>query len=164
LVLLYFMVAIVEFLAPYDLHTRNVDFIHTPPQAVHLFHEGEFVGPFVYGRDMTLDMDTLKRVYRDNPDKVEPLRFFCSGADYKCWGRIEGSFHLVCPAKGGEFFLLGSDRLGRDVFSRILYGARVSLTIGLIGIIVSFTLGIVIGGLAGYHGGVFDMIVQRIIE
>ena len=164
LVLLYFMVAIVEFLAPYNLHTRNVDFIHTPPQAVHLFHQGEFVGPFVYGRDMTLDMDTLRRVYRDNPDKVEPLRFFCSGDDYKVWGMIEGSFHLVCPAEGGEFFLLGSDRLGRDVFSRILYGARVSLTIGLIGIIVSFTLGIVIGGLAGYHGGVFDMIVQRIIE
>ena len=164
LVLLYFMVAIVEFLAPYNLHTRNVDFIHTPPQAVHLFHQGEFVGPFVYGRDMTLDMDTLRRVYRDNPDKVEPLRFFCTGDDYKFWGMIEGSFHFVCPAEGGEFFLLGSDRLGRDVFSRILYGARVSLTIGLIGIIVSFTLGIVIGGLAGYHGGVFDMIVQRIIE
>ena len=164
LVLLYFMVAIVEFLAPYNLHTRNVDFIHTPPQAVHLFHKGEFVGPFVYGRDMTLDMDTLRRVYRDNPDKVEPLRFFCTGDDYKFWGIIEGSFHFVCPAEGGEFFLLGSDRLGRDVFSRILYGARVSLTIGLIGIIVSFTLGIVIGGLAGYHGGVFDMIVQRIIE
>jgi len=162
--LLYFVVAIVEFLAPYNLHTRNVDFIHTPPQAIHLFDKGEFVGPFVYGRDMTLDMDTLKRVYRDNPEKVEPLRFFCSGDGYSFWGMVEGSFHLVCPAKDGQFFLLGSDRLGRDVFSRILYGARISLTIGLIGIIVSFTLGIVIGGLAGYHGGIFDMIVQRIIE
>ena len=162
--LLYFVVAIVEFLAPYNLHTRNVDFIHTPPQAIHLFDKGEFVGPFVYGRDMTLDMDTLKRVYRDNPEKVEPLRFFCSGDGYKFWGMVEGSFHVVCPAKDGQFFLLGSDRLGRDVFSRILYGARISLTIGLIGIIVSFTLGIVIGGLAGYHGGIFDMIVQRIIE
>ncbi|MDB5552798.1 MAG: ABC-type dipeptide/oligopeptide/nickel transport system, permease component [Rhizobium sp.] len=164
LLLLYFVVAIVEFLAPYNLHTRNVDFIHTAPQAIHLFDKGEFVGPFVYGRDMTLDMDTLKRVYTDNPEKVEPLRFFCSGDPYKFWGMVEASFHVVCPAKDGQFFLLGSDRLGRDVFSRILYGARISLTIGLIGIIVSFTLGIVIGGLAGYHGGIFDMIVQRIIE
>ncbi|CAN7239605.1 ABC transporter permease [Rhizobium sp. LjRoot254] len=164
LLLLYFVVAIVEFLAPYNLHTRNVDFIHAPPQAIHLFDKGEFIGPFVYGRDMTLDMDTLKRVYRDNPEKVEPLRFFCSGDSYKFWGMVDASFHVVCPAKDGQFFLLGSDRLGRDVFSRILYGARISLTIGLIGIIVSFTLGIVIGGLAGYHGGIFDMIVQRIIE
>jgi peptide/nickel transport system permease protein len=162
--LLYFMIAIVEFLAPYNLHTRNVDFIHTPPQAIHFFDKGNFVGPFVYGRDMKLDMDTLKRVYSDNPAKVEPLRFFCSGDPYKFWGMVEANFHVVCPAKNGQFFLLGSDRLGRDVFSRILYGARISLTIGLIGIIVSFTLGIVIGGLAGYHGGIFDMIVQRIIE
>lgn len=162
--LLYFMIAIVEFLAPYELHTRNVDFIHTPPQPIHFFHKGDFIGPFVYGRDMKLDMDTLKRVYTDNPNKVEPLRFFCSGDKYRFWGLFEADFHLVCPAKGGQFFLLGSDRLGRDVFSRILYGARISLTIGLIGIIVSFTLGIVIGGLAGYHGGILDMIVQRIIE
>lgn len=164
LLAIYFVIMIVEFLAPYNLHTRNVDFIHAPPQWVRFFHEGSFVGPFVYGRDMTLDMDTLKRNYTDNPDKVEKLRFFCSGDKYKFWGLAESSFHLVCPAKGGQFFLLGSDRLGRDVFSRILYGARVSLTIGLIGVAISFVLGIVIGGLAGYHGGIFDLIVQRIIE
>jgi peptide/nickel transport system permease protein len=161
---LYAMIAFVEFLAPYNLHTRNVDFIHSPPQSVHLFHDGDFVGPFVYGRKMTLDMDTLRRVYVDQKDQVEPLRFFCSGDPYKFWGAIETDFHLVCPAKDGQLFLLGSDRLGRDVLSRILYGARISLTIGLLGIIISFTLGIVIGGLAGYHGGVFDLIVQRIIE
>ena len=164
LLALYFVIMIVEFLAPYNLHTRNVDFIHAPPQWVRFFHEGSFVGPFVYGRDMTLDMDTLKRNYTDNPNKVEKLRFFCSGDKYKFWGVAESSFHLVCPAEGGQFFLLGSDRLGRDVFSRILYGARVSLTIGLIGVAISFVLGIVIGGLAGYHGGIFDLIVQRIIE
>ena len=164
LLAVYFVIMIVEFLAPYNLHTRNVDFIHTPPQWVRFFHEGSFVGPFVYGRDMTLDMDTLKRNYADNPNKVEKLRFFCSGDTYKFWGMVESSFHLVCPAKGGQFFFLGSDRLGRDVFSRMLYGARVSLTIGLIGVAISFVLGIVIGGLAGYHGGIFDLIVQRIIE
>ncbi|MFD1790043.1 ABC transporter permease [Ochrobactrum teleogrylli] len=161
---LYVMIAFVEFLAPYNLHTRNVDFIYAPPQVVRLFDNGNFIGPFVYGRKMTLDMDTLRRVYVDQKDQIEPLRFFCSGDPYKFWGIFSTDLHLVCPAKGGELFLLGTDRLGRDVLSRILYGARISLTIGLIGIVISFTLGIVIGGLAGYHGGVFDLIVQRIIE
>jgi peptide/nickel transport system permease protein len=161
---LYAIIAIVELLAPYNLHTRNVDFIHSPPQRVHFFHDGSFVGPFVYGRTMTLDMDTLRRIYTDDVNKVEPIRFFCSGDSYRFWGLFEANKHLVCPAKDGELFLLGSDRLGRDVLSRILYGARISLTIGLLGITMSFVLGIVIGGLAGYHGGVFDLIVQRVIE
>jgi peptide/nickel transport system permease protein len=163
LLLLYAMIMVVEFLAPYNLHTRNVDFIHSPPQAIHLFDKGNFIGPFVYDREMKLDMNNLRRIYTET-GKVEPLRFFCSGDRYKFWGVFDASFHLVCPAEGGQFFLLGSDRLGRDVLSRILYGARISLTIGLIGICISFSLGIVIGGLAGYHGGVFDLIVQRIIE
>ena len=162
--LFYAIITIVEFLAPYNLHTRNVDFIHSPPQGVHLFHDGNFVGPFVYGRTMTLDMDTLRRIYTDDVNRVEPIRFFCSGDTYRFWGLFEANKHLVCPAEGGEMFLLGSDRLGRDVLSRILYGARISLTIGLLGITMSFVLGIVIGGLAGYHGGVFDLIVQRVIE
>jgi peptide/nickel transport system permease protein len=161
---LYAIITIVEFLAPYNLHTRNVDFIHSPPQRVHLFHDGNFVGPFVYGRSMTLDMDTLRRIYTDDVNRVEPIRFFCSGDTYRFWGLFEADKHLICPAEGGEMFLLGSDRLGRDVLSRILYGARISLTIGLLGITMSFVLGIVIGGLAGYHGGVFDLIVQRVIE
>ncbi|MDW9910740.1 ABC transporter permease subunit [Sinorhizobium meliloti] len=164
LAVLYGMILICEFLAPYDLHTRNVDFIYAPPQRVHFFHEGEFVGPFVYGRTMTLDMDTLKRNYADDTSKVQPIRFFCRGDDYRFWGLFESNLHLVCPAEGGQLFLLGTDRLGRDVLSRIIYGARISLTIGLLGITVSFVLGIVIGGLAGYHGGIFDLVVQRLIE
>ncbi|MDE4616814.1 ABC transporter permease [Sinorhizobium meliloti] len=164
LAVLYGMILICEFLAPYDLHTRNVDFIYAPPQRVHFFHEGEFVGPFVYGRTMTLDMDTLKRNYADDTSKVEPIRFFCRGDDSRFWGLFESNLHLVCPAEGGQLFLLGTDRLGRDVLSRIIYGARISLTIGLLGITVSFVLGIVIGGLAGYHGGIFDLVVQRLIE
>lgn len=164
LLLCYFSIMIAEFLAPYNLHRRNIDFIYTPPQAVHLFHDGEFVGPFVYGRTMTLDMENLRRVYTDNRDDIQPLRFFCSGDSYRFWGLFDASTHLVCPAEGGEFFMLGTDRLGRDVLSRIIYGARISLTIGLLGVTMSFVLGIVIGGLAGYHGGWFDMIVQRIIE
>ncbi|RWC90684.1 MULTISPECIES: ABC transporter permease [unclassified Mesorhizobium] len=161
---LYFGILICEFLAPYNLHTRNMDYIYSPPQQVHLFHNGQLVGPFVYGRQMTLDMDTLKRNYIDNQDDVQRIRFFCKGDRYRFWGLVEGDRHFVCPAENGQLFLAGTDRLGRDVFSRIIYGARISLTIGLVGISFSFLLGIVIGGLAGYHGGVFDLIVQRIIE
>ena len=164
LVVLYSGILICEFLSPYNLHTRNMDYIYAPPQQVHLFHNGQFVGPFVYGRQMTLDMDTLKRNYIDNQDDVQPIRFFCKGDSYRFWGLIEGDRHFVCPAENGQLFLAGTDRLGRDVFSRIIYGARISLTIGLVGITFSFVLGIVIGGLAGYHGGIFDLIVQRIIE
>ena len=164
LAVLYGMILICEFLAPYNLHTRNVDFIYAPPQRVHFFHKGNFIGPFVYGRTMTLDMDTLKRNYADDPSDVEPIRFFCRGDSYRFWGLFESNWHLVCPAEDGQLFLLGTDRLGRDVLSRIIYGARISLTIGLLGITVSFVLGIAIGGLAGYHGGIFDLVVQRLIE
>jgi peptide/nickel transport system permease protein len=109
-------------------------------------------------------MNTLKREYSDNQNKVHPLRFFCQGDSYKFWGMWEGNLHFICPAKDGELFLLGTDRLGRDLLSRIIYGARISLTIGLLGVAVSFILGIVIGGLAGYHGGILDLVVQRVIE
>ncbi|GLS33196.1 peptide/nickel transport system permease protein [Mesorhizobium albiziae] len=161
---LYLMILVCEILAPYNLHTRNMDFIYSPPQRVHFFSDGQFIGPFVYGRQMTLDMDTLKRNYSDDRSQVQPIRFFCRGDSYKFWGLVESNIHLACPAENGQLFLLGTDRLGRDVLSRIIYGARISLTIGLVGIAFSFVLGIIIGGLAGYHGGVFDLIVQRVIE
>ena len=161
---LYFSILISEFLAPYDLHTRHTDFIYAPPQTLHLFHQGSFVGPFVYGFDYELDMNDLRRVYTPNPDKVQPLRFFCRGDGYTFWGLFESDVHLICPAEGGELFLFGTDRLGRDMLSRIIYGTRISLTVGLFGIIISFTLGIVIGGVSGYYGGWVDTIAQRLIE
>jgi peptide/nickel transport system permease protein len=164
LAICYVAIFFCEFLAPYDLHTRNVDFIHAPPQSIHFFHNGSFVGPFVYGREMRLNMDNLKREYTDKPDDVQRIRFFCRGDDYRFWGFIPGNFHLICPAENGQLFLLGTDRLGRDMLSRIIHGARVSLTIGLFGVAVSFILGIVIGGIAGYRGGVVDLVVQRVIE
>jgi peptide/nickel transport system permease protein len=164
LILIYLMITISEFLSPYNLHTRNIDFIYSPPQTLRFMHEGAFVGPFVYGQRMTLNMDNLKRVYTDDTSDVQKLRFFCRGDAYKFWGLFKSDVHLVCPAEGGQFFFLGTDRLGRDMLSRILYGARISLTIGALGVMMSFVLGIVIGGLAGYHGGWFDLIVQRVIE
>ena len=164
LLLLYASTLISEAIAPYNLHSRFTDHIYAPPQSVHLFHEGEFVGPFVYGYDYNLNMENLKREYTPDKTDVQPLRFFCSGDSYRFWGLVEGDFHLVCPAKGGTLFLLGTDRLGRDMFSRIVYGARISLTIGLVGIAISFLLGISIGGAAGYYGGWVDVGAQRSIE
>jgi len=164
LLVMYGSILISEILAPYNLHTQHIEHIYSPPQAVHLFHDGELVGPFVYGWDYRLNMETLKRDYTPNRSDIQPLRFFCLGDNYEFWGAIPGSFHLVCPAEGGSLFLLGTDRLGRDVLSRIIYGARISLTVGLIGIAISFTLGLIIGGIAGYYGGMIDHVIQRIIE
>lgn len=164
LLVLYASILICEFLAPYNLENRNVKAIYMPPQSVHLFHEGSFVGPFVYGTKLELNMETLKREYAVDPNVIHKLRFFCRGDSYEFWGLFESDVHLFCPAEGGNAYLLGTDRLGRDVLSRMIYGTRISLTIGLIGITVSFILGITIGGMAGYYGGWVDHIVQRIIE
>ena len=164
LALMYFSVIVSEVLAPYDLHTRNTEFIYAPPQEIHLFHNEEFVGPFVYGLDYKLNMENLRREYTPNLEKVQPIRFFCSGDDYRMWGLFDASFHLMCAAEGGTLFLFGTDRLGRDILSRIIYGARISLTIGLVGIAISFVIGLTLGGLAGYYGGWVDSVVQRLIE
>jgi peptide/nickel transport system permease protein len=161
---LYLSILISEFLAPYNLESRDSSHIYAPPQRIHLFHNGELRAPFVYGFDFKLNMENLKREYMPNPEKIQTIRWFCHGEPYKFWGLVEGSLRLACPAEGGTMFLLGTDRLGRDVLSRMIHGARISLTIGLLGVGVSLVLGIVIGGMAGYYGGLFDVLSQRLIE
>ena len=164
LAFMYFSVIISEILAPYSLSSRNTDFIYAPPQTIHLFHEDKFVGPFVYGLSYRLNMVNLKREYREDLNSIHQIRFFCRGDTYKLWGAFNSNIHVFCPGKNGTLFLLGTDRLGRDILSRIIYGTRISLTVGLLGIVFSFIIGITIGGLAGYYGGWIDNFSQRIIE
>lgn len=160
----YLSILVTEVLAPYNLNTRHTEFIYAPPQSIHLFHEGSFVGPFVYPLKYSLNLETLKREYVPDETRPQSIRFLCFGDEYWFWGLFAGSFHLVCPPADGTMFLIGTDRLGRDALSRLFYGGRISLTIGLVGIAISFVLGIVIGGIAGFFGGRIDNFIQRMIE
>ena len=164
LLVMYGSIIFSEMLAPYNMQTRDIKHIYAPPQGVHFVHQGKFVGPFTYGLKYRLNPQTLKREYSEDRSKIHPVRFFCSGQSYEWLGMVKMNFHVICPGHGGTLYLLGSDRMGRDVLSRIIIGARISLTIGLIGVSISFLLGIVIGGIAGYYGGWTDNIIQRLIE
>lgn len=160
----YLTVPFAEFIAPYGANQRHNDFLYAPPQAIGLFHEGRFVGPYVQGHVAELDLETLSWKYRPDPGNIQPIRFFCLGESYNFWSLVPGRFHLFCPAPGGQLFLLGTDRLGRDLFSGLVYGARLSLTIGIIGVTISIILGMFFGGIAGYFGGFIDSAVNRLIE
>ncbi len=164
LLLSYLTIFISEVLAPYSLHTRDTNHIYAPPQGIHLFHDGALHAPFVYPQKYTLNLETLKREYTSDTSRPQSVRFLCSGDPYEFWGLFDASFHVICPPENGTMFLFGTDRLGRDMASRLIYGGRISLTVGLIGITISFILGISIGGMAGYFGGWVDKSVQRVIE
>ena len=160
----YLMMPFAGFIAPYTPNERNADHLYAAPQMIHFFHEGKFIGPFVYPETATADLEQFRWVYTSDYDHPAKLEFFCKGGTHYFLGFIKTDRHLFCAPEGATVFLWGADRLGRDVFSRIFYGGQLSLTVGLIGITVSFVLGISIGGIAGYFGGWIDWVVNRIIE
>ncbi len=161
-ILLFYLSALfADFIAPYTLSTRFREYIYMPPQRVHFINDGRFQ-PFVYGVKLTIDAN-LRKVYEPDPSQKIPIRFFAPGEPYKLLGLFETDIHLF-QAPGGVISLLGTDRQGRDMFSRIVIGSQISLTIGLVGVFLSLFFGSVLGVVSGYYGGKIDDLLQRLIE
>lgn len=158
------IMAFCEFLAPYGPQSRDSDYIFGPPQKPRFRTEtGELTSPFVYGLTTSFDRESLQIVLAEDTSLMFPVKFFAKGEPYKMWGLIKSDRHLF-SVNGAYLHLFGTDSLGRDVFSRVLYGTRTSLSIGLIGVMISFIIGLTIGGISGYFGGVLDNFFQRLIE
>jgi len=163
--ILYLFAIFAEFTSPYDPRGHDIRYMYCPPMRIHFFDEtGAFhLHPFVYKVKAELDMITLRKTYAEDKGKKYPLYFFVRGDSYKLWGLFEGNIHLF-GTREGKVFLFGTDKMGRDMLSRVINGGRLSLSVGLLGIAISFIFGITIGGVSGYYGGKADVIIQRIIE
>ncbi|WP_223424831.1 ABC transporter permease [Tateyamaria pelophila] len=164
LLMAYLAIPFAGFFSPYTANERSADYLYHPPQAINFWHGDEFIGPFVYPTEAVADLENFRWTYITDETRPMPLQFFCKRTEYNLFGFIPSERRLFCAPEGATIFIFGSDRLGRDVFSRISYGAQLSLTVGLIGITVSFLLGITFGSIAGYFGGVTDWVVNRAIE
>jgi peptide/nickel transport system permease protein len=167
LIFMYLVALFCEFIAPFDPNVYYDQFTYAPPQ-VPRFVDAEgnvHLRPFVYGLEATRDLVTRRMIFQDDTSVIYPIHFFVKGEPYKLWGLIEMDRRLFgIDAPEGVYFLLGTDRLGRDMFSRIVYGTRISLSVGLVGVLISLVLGIFFGGISGYYGGIMDSIIQRVIE
>lgn len=165
LIFLYLAVLPAEFVAPYLLNTRHAGYLGVPPQRIHLLtQDGQLSRPFVYGIQAERDPVTLRRIYTPNFDERYYLQFFVEGE--KSWNLLglNSNRHLFGVEEGGFLFLLGTDTQGRDMLSQILYGGRISMTVGLVGVALSLLLGTVVGLFSGFVGGRIDDLIQRGIE
>ncbi|MCC6805275.1 MAG: ABC transporter permease [Anaerolineae bacterium] len=169
LIILYLMAIFAGFLSPYDPNTYNAAYKFVPPMQI-TFIDGQGSFTFRPGVNMLVserDPETLRITYTADSAVWYPLHFFVKGEPYTLFGFLKLDIHLFGlgdEAQGMPIFPIGSDRLGRDVFSRVLYGAQVSLSIGLVSVFLSVALGIVLGGISGYYGGAVDNVIQRVIE
>lgn len=164
LIVLYLSAIFADFLSPTLPNTRYANYRFAPPSVIHLRDsEGKWQWPFIYGITQKTDPKTLGRIFVPDTTRKYPVRLFVHGEPYKLLGFIPTDIHLF-GAVGSPIFLLGTDDLGYDLFTRILYGSRISLSIGLVGIAITFMLGMLMGGLSGYLGGVVDTIIQRTID
>ena len=162
---LYAAALLCEFIAPYTLESQNIDYTYAPPQRLHLVHDGGLrLWPFVYALKGTRHPETLRRVYVEDRSQPCPIRLFARGETYRFWGLFETDLHLFGVDRSATLFLLGTDSMGRDLLSRIVYGARISLTVGLVGVAMSLFFGLLIGTISGYYGGWIDNLIQRFIE
>lgn len=167
-ILIYLTAIFAEFLAPFPVDKYEATYTYAPPQRLHLFlttEEGTRFLPHVNDYKVEIDPVALRRTFVVDPESIIPVRFFPEGEPYKILGLIPASTHLLGPVDKDEpMYLLGADRLGRDIFSRLIHGTRISMSIGLVGVALSLILGILLGGLSGYYGGAIDNIIQRVIE
>jgi peptide/nickel transport system permease protein len=162
---LYVLVILCELIAPYVPEDRNIDLAYSPPQRLHwIGADGFHLRPFVYNLSGVRHPETRRRLYAEDTTTACPVRFFVLGSRYDLWGLIPMRLHLFGVGAGGTLHLLGTDSLGRDLFTRLVYGARISMTIGLIGVALTFFFGLTIGAASGYFGGMVDHLIQRLIE
>jgi peptide/nickel transport system permease protein len=164
LIFIYILGFFCEFIAPYDPASIFSSYIYAPPQTVHIHGPNGFSRPFVYGYKADIDKTTLQRLYVPDTSKVFPIKFFIRGDPYKLWGIFPADIHLFGVEKDQYLYLIGTDRMGRDMMSRVISGTRVSTSIGLLGVLFSFVLGTLMGGLSGYYGGMVDNTIQRLTE
>jgi peptide/nickel transport system permease protein len=162
--ILYFIVVFGNFLAPSDLISYDSKSMNSPPTKIHMFHQNQFNGFFIYGIQMQRDPVTKRKVYIENKEEVYKVQWFVHGSEYKLLGFLKTDRHLFGVDGKGKILLFGADSMGRDLFSRMILGSQISLTIPFAGTAISFILGIILGSISGYFGGVIDTIIQRIIE
>ena len=162
LTLLYGLAIFADFIAPYDVNIKFTSYLNTQPQTIHFIGAGG-LRPYVNGFTRTNDPVSLAFIFKPDPNVKSPLQFFVRGEPHKLLGFISTDIHLF-GVQDGQVFLFGTDSLGRDVFSRTVNALRISLFIGLVGVSLSFVLGVFLGGISGYFGGLTDLIIQRVIE